>query len=211
MQALGKTELCAPQTVMRSHQCSLADILSDHESMPDIMTTRTSKQVQTIKAYHAMLQDKMRVEPYVKVACCDHSRNPQLGKFGSFLHIDVTGTITTSDPGKWVMGRVPGKVWGYGRSLSMSERARAQGIMPCSLSAVTKSTVLNKLIGNSIPVNAIGAVIAAVCPALVAHEKSVASQIIRQMPAEDLNDEGIDAEVMPAEGLNAEGPYAEVD
>jgi site-specific DNA-cytosine methylase len=181
MQALGKSELDDPQTVLRSHQCSLADILSDHESMPDIMSTRTEKQVHNIKAYNELLQTKMTVEPYVKVACCDHSRNPS-GRFGSFFHIDVTGTITTSDPGKWVMGQVPGKVWGYGRSLSMSERARAQGIMPCSLSAVHNPRVLNKLIGNSIPVNSVGAVIAAVCPALVAFESCIQSQVVRQMP-----------------------------
>ena len=174
MQALGKSELDNPVIAVRPHQRSLTDFLDQHEVMPDI-EERTPKQQHNIRAYNELMSAKIAAEPWVTVGCCDHSRNPSL-KFGSFLHFDSVGTVTTNDPGKWVVGQVPDKVWGLGRPLTMSERARAQGIMPCSLECIsehlnTKLCKLNRLIGNSIPVNSIGVVIAAVCPALVAFER----------------------------------------
>jgi len=182
MQALGKPELDNPATALRPHRGLLADFLDQHDVMPDI-NRRTAKQQHNIRAYNDLLSAKIAAEPFVKVGCCDHSRTPSC-KFGSFLHFDSIGTVTTSDPGKWVVGQLPGYCWGFGRPLTMPERARAQGIMPSSLECLSdhrKLCKLNRLIGNSMPVNSIGAVLAAVCPALVAFDNRIQSQIVRQI------------------------------
>ena len=80
--------------------------------------------------------------------------------------------MTTGDFGKWVIGSVPGKVWGAGRPLSINERAKSFGIVPSSLSHMSSSVQI-RVLGNSIGVEVIGCVVASIMQAYVRWEEAV--------------------------------------
>ena len=80
------------------------------------------------------------------------------------------GALTTCDSAKWIVGDCPGKVWGDGRPLTINERIKCVGMEPASLAGINYSDVL-RMLGNTIPVNSIGGVVAAIMEVYVPWEQ----------------------------------------
>jgi site-specific DNA-cytosine methylase len=188
MEALGRPELDQPMMKLGYEHVSLADILDTHDQMPDIFSTRTPKQIANINHYQEKMEAKMINDPSIRCAQCDHSRNPRKA-FGEFIRFDALDCLTTGDTSKWVLGNVPGKVWSFGRPLTVAERARAQGIVPESLDCVQSRTKKISMLGNTISVDVIGAVFASICPAMVAFERGTNAQLVRVLPPADTQED----------------------
>jgi len=188
MMAFGVDVLLSPGDCIPPHVAKLRDCLDACLFMPDIATTRTAKQVTNITHYKQLMDRARANDPDIQCGVCDHSRAADK-VFGEFLHYEQAGTITTGDSSKWVLGEVAGKVWGTGRPFTMAERAKCQGMVPGPLElAFRTKTALNRVLGNTMGVDCIGSVIAALLPPIVAwerHMSSPAPPAVRRFPAEE--------------------------
>ena len=172
LQVAGMENLKAP-TILGN--ALLHDFLDSHKEMPDIFnTTRKPKQVSNIVHYVARFRkDHYNTEERILCAVCDSSRAPDK-TFGEFFYVECCGALRTHDMSKWVVGEVPGKVWSNGRELSIAERARVMGMVPESLVfGDIKKTDVIRWLGNTIPVNSVGAVVACIMEAYVPWEAAV--------------------------------------
>ena len=179
---VGDTHLSPPRSVMPMKPAKLSDFLDKCAVMPDL-TLRTAKQQANILHYKAKLSELMQKDSTVKCAVCDHSRN-ESKKWGEFFNVEECGTITCQDSSKWLLGEVEGCVTGTGRPFTMSERAKCHGLVAEPLVSALRGqkTSLNRVLGNTIPVDVIGAVFASIMPAIVAYEQAVFYPPPRCMP-----------------------------
>ena len=71
-----------------------------------------------------------------------------------------------------MLGNVPGKVWGFGRPLTLEERAQCFGMVPSSFKGVEPRD-LHRMLGNTMGVEGIGSVLASVIKPYTAWEQRV--------------------------------------
>jgi site-specific DNA-cytosine methylase len=166
--------LQAPIEAMGVTKALLRDFLLVNDTPCADLTTRTLKQRTNIAKYKA-LYDQFRGEAFdpsetnvgpAQCCVCDHSRDPDK-KFGSFLKMEESFTITCTDTAKWVIGDIPNIVADTGRPLTVAERAMCFGIVPETIESFFPSKKDQiRVLGNTMCVDVVGAVLASLLPVI---------------------------------------------
>ncbi len=122
-----------------------------------------------------------------KIVCFDASRRPRIpgamrvegSSWGATIRTDIAPTFTTGNYQLWLMAQGVPEVPGFGRRLTLAERARLSGVVPESLASLSNSQAVRAL-GNMMPVDVVGIVLKTVLDRVAVLESALSAMPTNQ-------------------------------